>query len=326
MQPIHYECHLTLPRNGIMELDFVSILKPQDIDPKVDAISKGEWNEFLEDMKSCESLYEVVGEFRELSNTKVFRCNHVRQMLSFLDAKDDELKSRPSTPALPGVHKERMLDLQKFRVEVCVVAFARTLDYFGFYGIYGLFQSDLSRAERYILHERIGMLNMFLSEMAVNYYELDLANKSERWIMQELVHLAIAEPGQNCMNETYNDMDFPIPSTWSKEVPRKGVFTCYYCREQDTINKICTKANERHAGSVPVDVKIPALVDWVYSAKCHQIKQKMADKFPSAKACFKAVDKDGGGSIDRKEMAGGLFKVRHSSNNFATWALCSAAF
>ena len=34
-----------------------------------------------------------------------------------------------------------------------------------------------------------------------------------------------------------------------------------------------------------------------------------ADKFPSAKSCFKAIDKDGGGTIDRKEMAGGLFKV-----------------
>ena len=35
----------------------------------------------------------------------------------------------------------------------------------------------------------------------------------------------------------------------------------------------------------------------------------MADKFSSAKSCFRAIDKDGGGTIDRKEMAGGLFKV-----------------
>lgn len=33
------------------------------------------------------------------------------------------------------------------------------------------------------------------------------------------------------------------------------------------------------------------------------------DKFPTAKACFRAIDKDGGGTVDRKEMAGGLFKV-----------------
>lgn len=31
--------------------------------------------------------------------------------------------------------------------------------------------------------------------LAVDYYELDFADKAERWIMQELVHLAIAEPG-----------------------------------------------------------------------------------------------------------------------------------
>jgi hypothetical protein len=54
---------------------------------------------------------------------------------------------------------------------------------------------------------------------------------------QEIVHLAIAEPGQNCVNETFNDMDFPIPATWSKEVPRSGIFTCYYCREQVFFSK-----------------------------------------------------------------------------------------
>jgi hypothetical protein len=26
------------------------------------------------------------------------------------------------------------------------------------------------------------------------------------------------------------------------------------------------------------DIHIPAFVDWVYSAKCHQIKEKMAGK------------------------------------------------
>ena len=36
----------------------------------------------------------------------------------------------------------------------------------------------------------------------------------------------------------------------------------------------------------------------------------MIEKFSTAEACFKAIDKDGGGTIDRKELAGGLFKVR----------------
>ena len=64
-----------------------------------------------------------------------------------------------------------------------------------------------------------------------------------------------------------------------------------------------------HTGAVSTDVQIPAFNDWVHKAKCHQIKQKMADRFSSAKSCFRAIDKDGGGTIDRKEMAGGLFKV-----------------
>ena len=271
-------------------------------------MSDTEWAKFLDDVQGGESLFEVVGEFRELSNTSVFLVKQVKEMLAFVDEKAHMLAGTQSTH--PG---DRSLDCQKFRVEVCIVAYARTLDYFGFFGIYGMYKTDLSRAERHMLQERVGMLNMFLPEMAIDYYELDFSNKMERWIMQEIVHLAIAEPGQNCMNETYNDMDFPVPSTWSKEVPRKGTFTCYYCREQDTIDRINKKWSDKHPGSVPADIKIPALTGWVYSAKCHQIKQKMADKFPSAKSCFKAIDKDGGGTIDRKEMAGGLFKV---------WCIC----
>jgi hypothetical protein len=303
LQALRYERHLQLPRHGILELDFVSLLKPQDIEgPDVAAIQDSEWQNFLHDIRDAESLFEVVAEFRELSNTKVFKCKHIKEYLNFLNEKCEQLKSKSSTQV-------GNVDLMKYRVEVCIIAFARTVDYLGFFGIHGMYKTDISRAERQQLMERIHMLNMFHTDMAVDYYELELSNHPERAIMQDIVHLAIVEPGQNCMNETYNDMDFPIPSTWSKEVPRKGLFTCFYCREQDTINNICSKANKRHPGAVPSDAQIPAFTDWVHKAKCHQIKQKMADKFPNAKACFKAIDKDGGGSVDRKEMAGGLFKV-----------------
>jgi len=314
LQALNYERHLQLPRHGILELDFVSLLKPQDIEgPGVEAIADKEWREFLLDMKDVQSLFEAVAEFRELSNTKVFKCKHIKEYLSFLNEKCEELRSGPE--GATQAKNVGSADLMKYRVEVCIIAYARTLDYLGFFGIFGMYKTDISRAERHMLMERIHRLNIFHNHMAIDYYELELSNHAERAIMQDIVHLAIVEPGQNCMNETYNDMDFPIPSTWQKEVPRKGLFTCFYCREQDTINNICSKANKRHPGAMPSDVQIPALTDWVYAAKCHQIKQKMADKFPNAKSCFKAIDKDGGGTVDRKELAGGLFKVRCPSSS-----------
>jgi hypothetical protein len=305
-----------------MELDFVSILKPQDIDPRVQALSDIEWRTFLSGLRESESLFDVVGDFRELSNTKVFKCKHVREMLGKLDemAEFFRLQKDPAAPppekAETGRPRERTLQMQKYRVEIFVIAYARTIDYLGFFGIYGMFKMDLSRPEQRMLQERLGMINMFHPDMACDYYELDFSDRQERWIMQEIVHLAIAEPGKNCEDETYNDMDFPMPVTWSKELPRSGFFSCFYCREQDTIDRVSESANKRHADCVstlvqpqpPLDGKSPP--KWVYEAKCRIIKHKMMDKFPTARACFNAIDKDGGGTIDRKELAGGLFKVR----------------
>ena len=33
----------------------------------------------------------------------------------------------------------------------------------------------------------------------------------ERWVVQELVHLAAVEPGKNCIEVQLNGVDFPIP-------------------------------------------------------------------------------------------------------------------
>ena len=70
-----------MPRHGILELDFVSLLKPQDIEgPDVEAIADKEWSEFLLDVKDVQTLFEAVAELRELSNTKVFKCKHIIKM------------------------------------------------------------------------------------------------------------------------------------------------------------------------------------------------------------------------------------------------------
>ena len=47
--------------------------------------------------------------------------------------------------------------------------------------------------------------------MAVGYHELDLAVTEERFVAQELVHLAMVEPGENMVDCQYNGVDFPLP-------------------------------------------------------------------------------------------------------------------
>jgi hypothetical protein len=50
-----------------------------------------------------------------------------------------------------------------------------------------------------ILGRRIGYANHFNEIMAADYNELDLSEREQRWLRQELVHLAAVEPGINCI-------------------------------------------------------------------------------------------------------------------------------
>jgi Ca2+-binding EF-hand superfamily protein len=48
---------------------------------------------------------------------------------------------------------------------------------------------------------------------------------------------------------------------------------------------------------------------WVDSFKKERIRQKILSKFENAKAVFKHIDTDGGGSIDRRELHNGFMSV-----------------
>jgi hypothetical protein len=48
---------------------------------------------------------------------------------------------------------------------------------------------------------------------------------------------------------------------------------------------------------------------WARPYKVRRIKAKMAEKFRDPKKMFSAMDRDGGGSLDRKELAMGLFTL-----------------
>lgn len=55
---------------------------------------------------------------------------------------------------------------------------------------------------------------------AVDYYELDLARSSHRWVMQELLHLAAVEPGNNVVECTMEGLElFSLNSLCLTYVP-----------------------------------------------------------------------------------------------------------
>jgi len=111
------------------------------------------------------------------------------------------------------------------------------------------------------------------------------------------------------VNETINGIDASIPALWAKEVPNKGTYSCFYCRERGTIDQCIADANRKHPGSVPEDMEFLVETDWVAAAKCSRIKLKMQEKFATPQEGFNQIDRDRGGSIDRRELAAGLFKM-----------------
>merc|ERR1719421_931176 len=92
----------------------------------------------------------------------------------------------------------------------------------------------LSRAEQAQVKFRLGPHNLYDNLYAVGYYELDLTKPAERWICAELVRLAVLEPGENLIDETYDGLDFVMPAGWCQTVPTKGLYTAFYCREART--------------------------------------------------------------------------------------------
>ncbi len=316
--PFTFRADWKVPHSGIFEVDFVQIMKPDPKDcprPKTGCTPDQAFFQMLSALEQPEiTPRERVSALRRYSNTALFTCQQLASLL-------------------------RLFDRAEMRVEICVIGFSRTIDWHGFKNVI----LSLVPRELKMLHNRIGYINIFDDMMAVDFYELDLERCPERFVMQELLHLASTEPGDNIIDCTYQGIDFTVPAGWLKDVPKSGVISFYYCREQQVIEKIFMTGSWDNSGSPfhmredgtefgpcswstftaiwlrpfceqkpqagPVPCCQPRDGTWARQYKMRRIKMKMMDKFPDPKSMFDAIDRDGGGSLDRKELAMGLFAL-----------------
>jgi hypothetical protein len=77
----------------------------------------------------------------------------------------------------------------------------------------------------------------------------------------------VTEPGENCLDESYENIDFEMPGSWVTEVPRKGVYTCFYCREPATIERTTNVCLELHPGPLNSSIQPPLIMISVLSPK-----------------------------------------------------------
>ncbi len=109
----------------------------------------------------------------------------------------------------------------------------------------------------------------------------------------------------NVIDAWFCGLRFEIPAGWCQRLPKEGVLTLFYCREQGTIDKL---VESEHPDSLPNNYKLsqPAGTEWCIEEKKFQIKAKLQAVFASAEECFCKLDTDGGGSLDRSEISRGL--------------------
>jgi Ran GTPase-activating protein (RanGAP) involved in mRNA processing and transport len=152
-----------VPRSGTLEVDFVCVAKPGMRDmpaPRPDCTPELAFQRLLESLRA-DGIDEPgrVAVLRRHSNTDLFTCRQLATLLALFDQSD-------------------------MRVEVCVIAFARTVDWHGFRTVI----QALRPRELKLLFARVGFINLFDDVMAVDFYELDLDNASERFVLQERLH------------------------------------------------------------------------------------------------------------------------------------------
>jgi len=294
--PFSYTSSWRVPELGVIEVDFVDVRKP---DPKKAVqIDTPSFSRVLDSvMQPDKSASQKVTDVRNIANKDFLTCLQMWKLLSCFD----KLKA----------------DESRCRVEVAVACFARLVDWRAIRTVYLM---EFLPSEWTSVEFRLGKANIYFDEVSspVGYWELDLSDSEDRWILQEIVYLASEEPGYNVIQakidstagagslalETYrfDGIDFAIPITWLHNVPSIGVVKFFYARQAAINTRYITTGAWDGKGnplikpdkrSFPPDYRVPAVPNnynenkdgiepiWVYVEKIRVIKAALLKVSPS---------------------------------------------
>ncbi|POM61165.1 hypothetical protein PHPALM_29859 [Phytophthora palmivora] len=111
------------------------------------------------------------------------------------------------------------------RPETARILFSRLIDIDNFYRIYDV----MSKPEQNALSRMLGWLNIMNPMVPERVYALNLSVYDEREMTKVLVELAIGEPGENWLNQSFTLVQgepgipgWKLPSRWEKEDNKEG--------------------------------------------------------------------------------------------------------
>ena len=209
----------SVPNHGIYLVDFVQVVKPS---PNSPIPAQRDFDELVLIITVDTDEQVRLRKVRDWSNEEdhFFICDYVDQLLDFFEEESS-------------------------RVELFIIAFSKTVDWHGYKNLL----EHLNLNEYQELTKRLASINLFDEIMAVGFYELNIAVPDERFIAQELLHLAILEPGENILDCQFNGADLDVPAGWAKQLPEKGILSFYYCREKECILEVMTHGAYKQAGN-----------------------------------------------------------------------------
>ncbi|ETK90001.1 hypothetical protein F441_06252 [Phytophthora nicotianae CJ01A1] len=111
------------------------------------------------------------------------------------------------------------------RPETARILFSRLIDIHNFFRIY----DAMSRAEQQVCSHILGWLNIMNPMSPERFYALNLSIYDEREMTKVLVDLAIGEPGENWLNQSFSLVQgepgipgWKLPTRWEKEDNKEG--------------------------------------------------------------------------------------------------------
>jgi hypothetical protein len=98
----------------------------------------------------------------------------------------------------------------------------------------------------------LGCLVAYNVMHAEGFYCLDLRYFDDRVLCDILVKLAVIEPGENWLGESFNSRSFELPASWTREIPTGGIVTVtYHVLHIDIDVRARTRLNQQLLAGMP---------------------------------------------------------------------------
>jgi hypothetical protein len=325
--------NLLVPKDGKLEIDFFDLRLPAPETLVLPAT-------VLYNISQMPAPSMQLKAMRLLSNDYCFSLESCCALLAVLpqpsknpgfDRKKKRRKSLSSTKRkIQDTAKVNAVNHDLVVVELVIIMWSRVRERHGV----GYLMRFLSLRNQEVVTRRLGAHNVFDLVAAVGLYELDLSNFRHRYVAAELVRMAALEPGLNMVDCQFRNDNFEVPKSWTQDLPGKGSFVVHYCRSQQVQSQVLNGLQPSGYRPAPKkeyvalyswatswDFFQPAGEKWVEAFKKERIRLKILSKFENAKAVFKHIDTDGGGSIDRRELHAGFLSVNIHLHPYESVAL-----